>query len=192
MLTLGCGILLASDQAILASQVPYLQDAGISLSAAALFVSCLTLSAICGELLVPFLADRIDVRQIFGVIFLCHVALLTVLIVQPSYWVLIGVASTFGVAVGGAYPVWLGLTAKVFGAKSYGTIMGVMAMMMRPISVVAIRFIGEVRDRTGGYPIGFAAFIACVLCADFLVTSISMPVIKGDVDAGSAEGEATS
>lgn len=175
LLALGAGFLLASDQAILASQVPYLQDAGISVTAAATFVSCLTLSAVCGKLLVGILSDRIDIRLLFGVIVFCHVALLTVLIIQPDYWVLIGVASVFGVAVGGVYPVWLSLTASVFGARSYGTIMGVMAIVMQPISVLAIRFIGEVRDRTGSYDYGFGVFIFFVVTAYFLVVAISKP-----------------
>ncbi len=174
-LTLGAGFLLASDQAILASQVPYLQDAGVSLTAAATFVSLLTLSAIAGKLLVGFLSDRIDIRLLFGVIVACHVTLLSALIIGPSYWILLLIASTLGVAVGGVYPVWLSLTARVFGARSYGTIMGVMAVVMQPISVIAIRFIGEVRDRTGAYDLGFGTFIVFVIAAHFLVVSISLP-----------------
>jgi sugar phosphate permease len=171
----GCGLLLASDQAILVSQVPYLQDSGVSLTAAAFFASCLTLSAVGGKLLVGFLSDRFDIRRLLGVIVLCHCALLVALIIQPNYWVLVGVASTFGVAVGGVFPVWLGLTARVFGAKSYGTIMGVMALVMQPISVVAIRFIGESRDRTGSYDLGFGILILVVILAYFVVAMIRFP-----------------
>lgn len=171
--SIGCGLLLASDQAILVSQVPYLQDSGASLSAAAFFAACLTFSAVGGKLLVGFLSDRFDIRRLLGVIVLCHCALLLVMIVQPDYWVLVAVASTFGVAVGGVYPVWLGLTARVFGAKSYGTVMGMMALIMQPLSVVAIRFIGEVRDRTGSYDVGFGALILAVILAYFFVAMVS-------------------
>lgn len=170
---LGCGLLLASDQAILVSQVPYLQDSGISLTAAAFFATCLTLSAVCGKLIVGFLADRYDIRKLMGVIIFCHVALLLVMIIRPQYWVLIAFASVFGVAVGGVYPVWLGLTAKVFGARSYGTVMGMMLVVMQPLSIVALRLIGEARDRFGNYDIGFGGLIFVVLLAYFLVSMVS-------------------
>ena len=165
--------MVASDQAILVSQVPYLQDSGISLSAAAFFAACLTLSAVCGKLIVGFLADRYDIRKLMGVIILCHVALLAVMIIQPDYWVLVAFASVFGVAVGGVYPVWLGLTAKVFGARSYGTVMGMMLVVMQPLSIFALRLIGEARDRFGNYDIGFGGLILVVILAYFFVTMVS-------------------
>lgn len=181
---IGCGLLLASDQAILVSQVPYLQDSGISLSAAAFFAACLTLSAVCGKLIVGFLADRYDIRKLMGVIILCHVALLAVMIIQPDYWVLVAFASVFGVAVGGVYPVWLGLTAKVFGARSYGTVMGMMLVVMQPLSIFALRLIGEARDRFGNYDIGFGGLILVVIVAYFFVAMVSFSDSEPEAKAG--------
>ena len=70
-----------------------------------------------------------------------------------------------GMAVGGVYPVWLSLTATVFGARSYGTIMGLMALVMQPISMAAVRFVGEAHDRTGSYDFAFFVFIGMALLA---------------------------
>jgi sugar phosphate permease len=175
LLTLGAGLLLASDQAILTSKAPYLRDAGVSAAATATFISAMTLSAIFGKLLVGFLADRFDIRRLFGGVVVCQLALLTVLIVQPDYWVLLGAASIFGMAVGGVYPVWLSLTATVFGARSYGTIMGSMALVMQPISMGAVRFVGEAHDRTGSYDLAFYVFMGMALVAYFLISLISLP-----------------
>ena len=174
-LTLGAGLLLASDQAILTSKAPYLRDAGVSASATATFISAMTLSAIFGKLLVGFLADRFDIRRLFGGVVLCQLALLSVLIIQPDYWVLLGAASIFGMAVGGVYPVWLSLTATVFGARSYGTIMGSMALVMQPISMGAVRFVGEAHDRTGSYDLAFYVFMGMALFAYILISQISLP-----------------
>ena len=175
LLTLGAGLLLASDQAILTSKAPYLRDAGVSASATATFISAMTLSAICGKLIVGFLADRFDIRRLFGGVVLCQLALLGVLIVQPDYWVLLGAASIFGMAVGGVYPVWLSLTATVFGARSYGTIMGSMALVMQPISMGAVRFVGEAHDRTGSYDFAFYVFMGMAIFAYILISKISLP-----------------
>lgn len=176
--TLGAGLLLASDQAVLASKVPYFQDAGISLSAAAVIAACMTGSAIAGKLLVGALADRVDLRLLFGLVVICHVCLLAVFIIQPGYWTLLLVGSVVGMAVGGVYPVWMTLTAAVFGAKTYGTVMGAMAVMMQPLSVVAIRFIGEVYDRTGSYDAAFATFIGVVCAAFGLIVLVRRPIAE--------------
>lgn len=181
LLCLGVGLLLGSDAALLATKVPYMLDQGISLSKAALFVSCITASAVCGKILVGVLAEKIDIRLIFTCIVLCHIVLLMTLIVMPSYWVLISVASAFGIAIGGVYPVWLLLTAKVFGAKTYGTVIGAMGIIIQPLAIVAIRFIGEVYDRTGDYSIGFMVFAGFAVLSLLFIMRIRLPVDEQNI-----------
>ena len=55
--------------------------------------------------------------------------------------------------------------------------MGIMALVMQPSSVIAIRFLGEVRDRTGAYDVGFGAFIFLAVIAYFLVVEITIPKV---------------
>ena len=59
------------------------------MQAAAFIVSCMTMSAIGGKLMVGYLADKIDLRFVFLGVALAHISLLTVYILQPSYWVLL-------------------------------------------------------------------------------------------------------
>jgi MFS family permease len=175
LLTLGVGLLFASDQALLASQVPYFQDAGISLSASAMIVSCLTLSAVGGKLIVGALADRVDLRLLFLAVAVAHIGLLLVYIIQPGYWLLLAAASTMGIAVGGVNPVWTTLIAWQFGARSFGTVMGAMVILMKPMAMLALYFIGAVYDRTGSYELGFAVFIICVCVSAGLVFAVRRP-----------------
>src|SRR6056300_1789639 len=65
LITLAIGLMLFCDQAMVTAQAPFFQDIGIELSAAALIISCMTASAICGKLLVGYLADRVDLRFVF-------------------------------------------------------------------------------------------------------------------------------
>jgi sugar phosphate permease len=175
LLTVGVGLLFASDQALLASQVPYFQDLGISLSAASLIVSCMTLSAVVGKLIVGALADRVDLRLLFTGVALAHIGLLLVYILQPGYWLLLAFVSAMGIAVGGVYPVWTTMIAWQFGARSFGTVMGAMVILMKPIAMVALYAIGSVRDHTGSYVQGFALFIAAVCVSTVMMFALRRP-----------------
>lgn len=175
LLGFGTGLLLGCDAALMATKVPYLLDAGIGLDKAALFAACTTGSAIAGKIIAGLLADRIDPRRLFGFVVLCHLVLLSTLVILPDYWILITVASLFGMAVGGVYPVWLSLSVRVFGAKTYGTVIGSMAIIMQPISIIAIRFIGEVRDFTGDYALGFVIFAIAAICSYLLISRVRFP-----------------
>jgi len=175
LLTIGIGLLFGSDQAVLASLVPYFQDAGISLSAGAMIVSCLTASAVGGKLIVGALADRVDLRLLFFAVAVAHVGLLLVLIVQPGYWLMLAFAATTGIAVGGVFPVWSTLIAWSFGVRSYGTVMGAMTILMKPIAMLALYFIGTVHDRTGNYEQGFVVFLVGVCVAVGFVFALRRP-----------------
>ena len=168
-LTLGIGLLYGSDQAMVTSKVPYFQDIGIDLTAAAFVVSCMTVSAICGKLLVGYLADKIDLRYVFYVVAFAHIAILVIYLAQPPYWVLLVFATLFGLGIGGVFPVWTTLLAWLFGSKSYGTIMGLMTVILKLFSIVAVRFIGEVHDATGSYVTAFWIFMGAVVVASVLI-----------------------
>ncbi|HEY6131421.1 MAG TPA: MFS transporter [Halioglobus sp.] len=175
LLTLAVGLLFGSDQALMTSQVPYFQDAGISLSASAMIVSCMTASAVGGKLIVGALADRVDLRLLFLGVAVAHVGLLLVYIIQPGYWLLLASVSVMGIAVGGVYPVWTTLIAWQFGAQSFGTVMGAMVILMKPIAMLALYFIGNVHDRTGSYEQGFMMFIIAVCVAATLMLALRRP-----------------
>jgi fucose permease len=171
-LTLGIGLLVGSDQSMVTAQIPYFLEIGIDMQAAALIVSCMTASAICGKLLVGYLADKIDLRFVFYFIASIHIALLLVYITQPGYWALLLLATLFGVGIGGVFPVWSTMLAWLFGTKSYGTVMGAMTIITKGMAIVAVRFIGEVYDTTGSYIPGFVVFIGAVMVAMILAAML--------------------
>lgn len=172
LLTLGIGLLYGSDQALVTSTVPYFQDLGIDLSAAAVIMSCITVSAIAGKLLVGYLADKVDLRYVFLLVVIMHVALLVTFLMQPPYWVLLLMSVCFGVGIGGVFPVWATFLAHLFGSASYGTAMGLMTIILKLFSILAVRMIGEIYDHSGSYETAFAVFIGVVLLALFTVVFI--------------------
>jgi MFS family permease len=171
----GTGLLMASDGAYLASQVPYLLGLGIEAQAASFLVACQTASAVAGKIGIGLAADRVDLRRLFAIVALCHVLLLLVLIAQPSYAILLVSMSLLGVGVGGVYPLLATLTAASFGSKSFGMVAGSMQLALLPVSIALLTFIGASHDRTGSYTLAFCVFIGVVLLASALVAQVRLP-----------------
>ena len=172
LIGLGAGLLFGADQALLASIVPYGEHAGLSTPQAALLVSCLTVSAIVGKLVIGALADRVDKRWLFVAVAACHLLFLSVLLLSPGHIVLVVACATAGLAVGGAYPLWMTLLADSFGPRSFGSVAGIMSLIVMPLSVFSVRYIGEVFDRTGSYDAAFWTFIGFACVAALLVIRV--------------------
>jgi sugar phosphate permease len=169
LLAFGAGLLFASDRALLISVAPYLSDGGVSLQKAGFLISMLTGSSIVGKLIVGYAADYVDPRKIFLAVAALHILLLTMFMVRPNYWVMFAISSMVGIGIGGVLPVYQVLTASIFGSASYGTVIGTAAVINQVLMMVAFRFIGEARDRTGSYEIAFQIFIGIVLLAAYLI-----------------------
>ncbi len=165
LLTLGIGLLYGSDQAMVTTKVPYMRDIGIDLAAAAMVVSCMTVSAIGGKLLVGYLADKLSLKYVFHLVALAHIAMLAVYLAAPPYWALLALVTLFGIGIGGVFPVWTTCVAWLFGSKSYGSIMGLMTVILKLVSIIAVRFIGEIYDATGSYVTAFVIFMGAVAAA---------------------------
>lgn len=185
LLTLGLALLFGTDQAVLVSQFSFFQDIGLDMKTAALLVSVKTLSAIGGKLIVGFLSDRVNLRLLYACVAMSNVTLMGLYILQPSFWVLLASVAVFGVAVGGVFPLWATIMAWLFGARSYGKVMGASLIVMQPFAVVFLRFIGEVYDRTGSYRPAFAVFMALTLLSILLVSLVRpRAVVAQPEDAG--------
>lgn len=172
LIGVGVGLLFGADQALLSSIIPYGEDAGLSTQQAALLVSCLTVSAIAGKLLIGALADRVDKRWLFALVAACHLVFLAVLLIEPGYAGLIVACATVGLAVGGAYPLWMTLLADAFGPASFGSVMGTMSLLVMPLSIFSVRYIGEVFDRTGSYDLAFWTFIGFAVISALLIAAV--------------------
>ena len=172
---MGTGLLLASDRAILVTIAPYMTDTGVSLQQASYMVSVVTGSALVGKLVVGYLAEFTGLRKLSLAGAGLHAMLLLLFVIQPGYWVLMGAVALVGVGLGGVLPITSMLIATNFGAASYGAVMGWMSLIIQPLGIIALRFTGEARDRTGSYDVAFLVFIGIVLVSTLLVWSIRRP-----------------
>jgi MFS family permease len=112
---------------------------------------------------------------LFTAVAACNLAFLVVLLLSPGFVTLLVACCIIGLAIGGTYPLWMTLTADCFGSTSFGAVMGAMNFVVMPFSIAAIRFIGEVFDRTGSYNLAFQVFIATAFVATALIWMVRLP-----------------
>lgn len=175
LIAFSMGTMLAVDQALLASLVAYSTDRGMTLAQAGFLMSVLAASAIAGKLLVGLAAERFDQRVLMAAVAASHLVFLSVLLSDPSYPLLIGIASVAGLAVGGTYPIWNLVVAICFGSASFGSVIGAMSPISLPLSMVAARFIGEVYDRTHRYDFAFQTFLVLAVISAILILFVRPP-----------------
>ncbi len=169
LISLGTGLLLGCDQALLASLIPYGEGLSFSKQQAAFIMTALTGSAIAGKLVVGWLAERWDKRLLFALVCLCNIIFLFALLLEPSYVQLMIVSAFVGLAIGGVYPVWTTLTADAFGRENFSRVIGAMNLITVPLMLISITIIGRTFDQTGSYDLAFKIFIPQVILAALFI-----------------------
>ena len=170
LIVVSMGILFASDGVLVISMVPHMSDLGISLTAAALVVSAQSASATFGKLVVGFLSERISIIWIYGVVIVCHLALLALYLIWPGYWIMLLASAVIGIAVGGTVPVKFIMISKAFGSRSFAFIMGLANVISQIFSAIALYLAGVSYDQNGNYSVAFVGMMIAV-SVSFLLAS---------------------
>jgi hypothetical protein len=76
------------------------------------------------------------------------------------------------------------MLAWLFGTHNFGTVMGLMTIVVKGISIVAVRFVGEVYDATGTYIPAFWIFIVAVLIS-MVLTAFLRPETASNASSAS-------
>lgn len=174
LIAVSIGLLFAVDQALLASLIAYGTDRGYSVQAAAMLVSVISGSAIVGKLVFGALSDHVDLRWLLVAAVLLTEGFLGVLLIEPSYSILMIACLFVGAAVGGSLPLWASSIGLRFGLASYGATMGLMVPLQMPLVLVALRYIGHVYDAGHTYAPGFSAFAVVVIIAGLAILPVKM------------------
>lgn len=169
LIALGCGLLLSSDQALITSLIPHIQEEGFTRAQATGVISAMTGSAILGKLVIGWLTDSVDNRLLFAFVCLTNILFLIALLMSPSHMILILVAAMVGLAVGGVYPVWTNLTALCFGRAGFTAAIGSMNLITVPCILVALWLTGRTHDMVGTYDLAYQIFIPQVVLAAIIV-----------------------
>ena len=180
--TLGLGAALPMGilQAGAISLVPFALEGGYSMLQATSLMSAMGTGAIVGTLLFAVIADKLDKLFMFAAL-CCLLALLNAaLLVGDRYTLLLACAALLGMVAAPVAPIFYALLADRFGAPSFGTVRGLMMPVISSAGIVAVRFAGEVFDRTGGYDVMFGVFAIVLLLAAGLLLGTRLTETVGE------------
>lgn len=172
LIAVSVGLLFTVDQALLATLIAYGTDRGFSLQAAAMLISAISGSAIIGKLAVGALSDRIDLRWLLVALAVMTELFLVVLLVEPSYSILMAAALIIGASIGGASPLWAAFVGHRFGLSSYGAVMGLMIPVQMPLTLIGLRYVGHTYDVAGSYAPAFVTFAFVVVLSGLLILPV--------------------
>jgi MFS family permease len=134
---------------------PHAVAQGFTLSQAALVVTIQTFANLASRPLGGWVSDRVGSRQVILLAMLGHALALLFLAYAQSFWMLAAFAVLNGLAWGARVPVIVSMRAEYFGARSFGTIMGLSSMLVTVSSVVAPVLAGWSFDVSGSYTMSF-------------------------------------
>ncbi len=164
MLILGTGARAFAMTSIVVHQVVYLTEVReIPLVQASAALGGMVSISLIGRLGFGILGDYIDKRHLLiGTILLQAVGVYILMTATTigTVWVFVVV---YGIAYGGAIPVYMAIIGEYFGRKNYATIRGFNQLFHVPTTVVGPVFAGWVYDTTGSYNFAFSVFIVTML-----------------------------
>jgi MFS family permease len=142
---------------------PYAHDLGVGTLAASLLISVYYFASIAGRLAMGALADHVDPRYPYwlsaGVIW----GTLLLTLGRPSYPMLVAISGLIGMGAGGLLPVSSAMVGRLFGARSFGKVMGMVVPFFSAGAAFGPVIAAQIRDRSASYGLAFAPFLAVLL-----------------------------
>lgn len=175
LIAVAISLLFAVYTALLSNLVPFARDVGTSAERSALLLSVMALMGIVGKLVFGVVGDHIDLRLGLSLAVMLVMVGLGCFLAASDYNLLLAGAVAIGLAAGGMLPVWGSLLARIFGAASYGRVMGLMNPVIMPVTLLAPPFAGLMHDVTGSYRVAFAVFAGILVISLILLPLIRVP-----------------
>ncbi len=146
--------------AVFVHLVPYLTDQGYSAGFAASVTGIVGVMALPGRLVLTPLGDRVPRSLVAALIFLLQMlALLALLLVQTTAGVFAFVV-LFGAGFGAVTPARAALVAEFYGPRHYGSISGMMSLLLTGSRALAPVGVAVVYELAGGYAIVYWGLVA--------------------------------
>lgn len=158
--------------------LPYLAQQGYAPAFAALTASVLGGSQIPGRLIFGPLGSRLSLRIITAILFAMMTIGLFTLLVAPTGWLILLGAAVFGMGSGASSPARAALIGEFYGIANYGTINGVMALVLTIARAGAPVAMGLLYTWTGGYTVVFWVLILSAAGATGGILVTRKPLLK--------------
>lgn len=177
LLSLAFALSGVSGIALAVHLLPYLTEQGYSPAFAALTASVLGGSQIPGRLIFGPLGQRFSLRVITALLFAMMMAGLGTLLLASTTWLILLGAVLFGMGSGASSPARAALVGEFYGIANYGTINGVMALVLTLSRASAPVAMGLLYTWTGGYTAVFSVLILCAAGATVSILVTRKPVL---------------
>lgn len=166
--------------AVMVHIVPYLESVGVPTTIAALSVTGMTVFSLIGRLGFGLLGDFANKRYLIAVALALQTIGLFIfsLVGVDRMWLLLVFLLTFGPGYGGPIPVRPALQADYFGTRSFGTIMGLGAVVAMLGGLVSPVIAGWFFDTLGSYHLAWQLFALATLPAIPLMLLAKSPSAK--------------
>ncbi|MFC1861237.1 MFS transporter, partial [Chloroflexota bacterium] len=159
--------------------VPHATDLGFSATTAANILATVGGAGIVGRVVMGNVADRIGNRLTYIVCFLFISLTYLWLVFAKELWMLYLFAIIFGFAIGGTGVLGSPLTAKLFGLRSHGLILGFVNLGVTGGGALGPIFAGYIFDSTNSYEISFLASAAVAFVGIILAVLIRPTLGEG-------------
>ena len=145
--------------------IPLMEDLNYGTAQSASVLGLMFFLSGIGRIGSGVLADMVDYRVVMVVLIAFQISgLLIMLVVGPEqYWLAVIFSLTFGIGFGGTVPLRPILMMKLFGARSFGTLQGLLQIGSVGAGVVGPLLYGWVFDSTGNYDIAILATLPTIL-----------------------------
>jgi len=145
---------------MVAHQVSYLGDVGISAMMAATAMGVVPGASIAGRLGFGYLATRFETRHLVALLLVGLVAAVVILMSFTSLAMIYIYAVLFGICYGAIIPALPNFLGAYFGRANYAQILGWVMPVTTIFGAVAPIMAGAIRDGTGSYMPAFAVVAA--------------------------------
>lgn len=163
-------------QVILVHIVPHAIDKGISAATAASILTVVGGLGIAGRVMIGGSADRIGNKLAFIIGFILMVIALSLVVVARDMWMFYLSAAIFGCSYGGLVAVQSPMVANLFGMRSHGTILGVIAFNATLGGAIGPLLAGYIFDITSSYHL---IFLICVVLGVSGLIILTLTPISG-------------
>ena len=160
--------------------VPYLRDAGLPLTYAALALSLTSLLGAVGNPAWGFLADRLSPRTVALIMIPVTAGVTSLLLAVHSGLAGFAVIIGWGIVSGGLGMLGSMMLADYFGRASFGTIVGLTGPVQLGFLGLGPTFGSTLFSLTGGYATLFAYSVAAYGVSMLLIYAVKKPVRRGE------------
>ena len=174
----GCTLTIGAIGAVTQHLILFLKEQGYSLTTASRVSSTLLVSSLAGRVIVGYIADRYNRKNVMALFYLVLGLVIPLLFVrQPSaIW---GFALLFGFAMGADYMLIPLVTADCFGLSSLGKILSLIIMGYSLGQWFAPWLAGRIFDARHSYDVGWVIMSAAAILGAALIHAVQPEKVNG-------------